>query len=120
MAVIGDYIGDGMPELLIGSEQFDDCFTWTCNREASGVIAVLFGKPGGFGPILSLDDADIRWIDEDSQNGREGALGAPIVLPGDIDGDGFGDLLLLAAESSDEQYNGGEAYILFGGPDLAD
>ena len=112
----GDVNGDGHDDLLIGASRNDLAGT------DAGLTYVLFGRPGAPG---SLDANGRLVLDESNLNGDEGFVilgdrsgdraGSAVSSAGDINGDGFDDLI-VGAEGGDDGGNGaGEAYIIFGG-----
>ena len=104
----GDFNGDGYDDIIVGAP-FD---------EASGTYAgaayVIYGKAGGFTDIdlSSLAEADgFKIIGDDSGDG----VGFSVSSAGDVNGDGYDDLMIGAAGRS---INGvgavGDVYILYG------
>ncbi len=108
-ALIGDFSGDGEPDLAVGA---DSAGSWH-----HGAVHVFVG------PITAdrhLDDAD--WI---LSGGTEsGQAGKRLASPGDLDGDGADELLVAAPGSSSS--SSGEVFLVMGGgtgqallPDIA-
>ncbi|TXI20631.1 MAG: hypothetical protein E6Q62_00765 [Nitrosomonas sp.] len=103
----GDINGDGFDDLIIGApHNFDDFYT--------GSSFVVFGKSSGFSatlPLSSLDGSNGFRI-----NGVAGGDGAgqAVGSAGDINGDGFDDLILSAALSDVPQQDTGYTYVVFG------
>ncbi len=98
-----DVDGDGRSDLWINAYESETAF------EEAGVGYLLYGPMSG---ALSLADSDVL------VHGREGDkhAGESIGYAGDVDGDGFGDLLMGGHELGDSS---GQA-LLFYGPLTAD
>jgi hypothetical protein len=106
----GDINGDGFDELLIGAPGAD-----LNGQHYAGASYVVFGKPGGFSTSLNLSSLNgnngfvINGIDVGDD------LGKSVSSAGDINGDGFDDLLIVApgADPNGQSY-AGESYVVFG------
>jgi Ca2+-binding RTX toxin-like protein len=103
----GDVNGDGFDDVLVGAFGGDDGGT------AAGEAYVIFGKAGGFGTIdlTSLAAADGFIIQGDSAGDN---AGGSVASAGDINRDGFDDLIVGASRGADGGTNAGEAYVIFG------
>ena len=103
----GDVNGDGFADLIVGALRGDD------GGVNAGEAYVVFGKSGGIGNIdlakLSEDDGFI--IQGDTENVRAGAR---VSGAGDVNGDGFADLLVGAPGTALRDGVPGEAYLVFG------
>jgi hypothetical protein len=99
----GDINGDGFDDLIIGAAGADP------NGEGSGATYVLFGAAGGFPAQVKLSDLD--GTNGFKINGEEvGDLsGTRVSRAGDLNGDGFEDLLITARPSGDPTI-----YLIFG------
>jgi hypothetical protein len=112
----GDVNGDGFEDLIIGSPYSDAA---DGARFVSGVSYVVFGGASQTQKIdlASLGTAGIRI------EGAEwyGVLGNAVSSAGDVNGDGFDDLI-VGAKFADGYQNAkssaGESYVIFGGPSL--
>jgi Ca2+-binding RTX toxin-like protein len=105
----GDVNGDGLQDLIIGtrSAQIPD-------REGAGVSYVVFGRVGGFGPILDVGNLD-------GVNGFR-ILGAAagdltgkfVAAAGDINGDGVDDLLVRGEDIGGTDDFNPVVYVIYG------
>lgn len=117
----GDVNGDGVDDIIIGA--------W--GADAAGVEAgaayIVFGGDAGFG---SLDDQGRRVLDLGALSSSEGVVihgdgrgdraGYDVSAAGDLNGDGFDDVLVGAYQGDDGGTVGGEAYVIFGRADFSD
>jgi hypothetical protein len=106
----GDINGDGLDDFIIGAPFNDSGGT------DSGAAYVIFGRAGGFGPIDlgHLQAADGFMIQGDRALDH---AGISVSGGGDVNGDGFGDLLVGTSGSGqfgdDNNHN---VYVIFGRP----
>lgn len=117
LSAAGDINGDGFDDLLIGGNFKDDqvgqAFLY------GGSVHVVFGKSEGFTPILNLNTLD-GTDGFEITDGRSGYFGASVSAAGDINGDGFDDILIGAAgENGDDdglgyRHRTGRAVVVFG------
>ncbi len=103
----GDINGDGWGDVIIGSE-----FVFS-DDNGSGASYVVFGRTTGFDATLELTSLD-------GSNGfrLDGApndyLGSSVSDAGDINGDGFDDVIIGAAYADQNGHSSGTGYIVFG------
>ena len=110
MSNAGDVNGDGFGDLLIGARSADPD-----GKSYAGETYVVFGDSGGFGPSLNLSMLNgnngfvINGVDPNDNSG------VSVSGAGDVNGDGFDDLLIGAHDADPNGNNqAGESYVVFG------
>jgi hypothetical protein len=102
-----DLNGDGFLDLLIGATG--------AGPSDQGMAFVVFGSPTGATPPSSLNSAGLRMTGELSGD----AAGASVACVGDVDADGFDDVLIGAPFADAPGVpNTGAAYLVYGGESL--
>ncbi len=109
----GDVNGDGFEDLILG-----DAWAAPNGNSHAGESYVMFGAEGGFPASLDVSALDgtngfrLDGIDADDISGSS-VSGA-----GDVNGDGFDDLL-IGAQGADPggDFSAGESYVVFGAAD---
>jgi hypothetical protein len=106
----GDVNGDGLDDLIIGANGVD--LNWSDLH--SGEAYLVYG--GGLSGNFDLANADVTFI---GVNGGAES-GRSVSSAGDINGDGFADLLIGAIGArSNGDYNAGAAYLVYGSATLS-
>jgi hypothetical protein len=107
VASAGDVNGDGFDDLIIGAYRADPD-----GNPAAGETYVVFGKASGFTSsmdLATLDGANGFRLDG---IGSFDQSGFSVASAGDVNGDGFDDLIIGAYRGGDPQ--AGETYVVFG------
>jgi hypothetical protein len=102
----GDVNGDGFDDLIVGGEKIDT------NGEKHTVSYVVFGKASGFSATMDLSSLD-------GSNGfrlnvEEGYSLRSVSNAGDVNGDGFDDLIVGGSGADSNGDNSGSSYVVFG------
>jgi hypothetical protein len=105
----GDVNGDGFHDLIVGAPQADVA------GANSGAGYLILGRQAGFAPTINVSILD-------GTNGLRLAGAAPedsaatsVSGAGDVNGDGFGDIMLGAYQADPNGSFSGASYVVFGG-----
>ncbi len=101
VSAAGDVDGDGYDDMLVGAPYNDDG-----GSDAGAAYLVL----GSGSPASTSLSTAVQYTGVDTSN----YAGGSVSTAGDVDGDGYGDLLVGAYFAADAGTSSGAAYIVFG------
>ena len=100
----GDVNGDGYDDIIIGAPYA---------ASDAGEAYVIFGKPTGFGTInLSTLPESAGFVIQGATGGDY--AGFSVSGAGDVNGDGYDDILIGVPDADNNHELAGEAYVIFG------
>ena len=105
VASAGDVNADGYADIIIGAANFEGA---AANRLSIGASYVVFGKASGFSSTINL--SGLNGVTGFRLEGGDefGFAGATAASAGDVNGDGFADLVVRAPGDA------GSGYVVFG------
>ena len=110
MGEVGDLNGDGLDDVVIASRRANS------NGTASGSVFLLLGSNTTWSGALDLENtADHQWAGDRAYNW----MGAGVAGPGDVDGDGFDDLVAGSHGADSNGTDSGTIWLLLGSDDTA-
>ena len=107
----GDVNGDGFDDLIVDNRGFD------VNGGRSAARYVVFGKASGFDATLDLSDLNgsngFRLVGAAAYD-FSADFSASVSSAGDVNGDGFGDVIIGASGANPNGDHSGSSYVVFG------
>ncbi len=101
MANAGDINGDGFTDVIIGADFYDG------GETNEGAVFVFHGTNEG------LDREPTKRLEIDAEGAQ---LGNSMDSAGDVNGDGFGDIIVGARRLNDTGFDQGAAFVWYGSP----
>jgi hypothetical protein len=101
--------GDGFDDVIIGARVADP------NGNSSGASYVVFGQAGGFPDDFELSNLDGRNGFQISGEFAYDFSGVSVSSAGDINGDGFDDVIIGASVHPTRRLRVGRCYVVFAG-----
>ena len=102
VSTAGDVNGDGYADIVVGASRFDN------TEPQEGRVYVYKGSPSG----LSLQ---ANWTFEGNQT--ESYFGSKVATAGDVNGDGYSDVLVSAPDYDNGENNEGKVFLYYGNAD---
>ena len=104
VAIAGDVNGDGYDDILIGAWLNDE------NGANAGQAYLIFGKASGWSMDADLSNADASFWGEHAGD----IAGLRVAGAGDVNGDGYDDILISATSNGEGATNAGQTYLILG------
>jgi hypothetical protein len=104
VAAAGDVNGDGYDDFLIGAMYDEE------EDPEAGQVYLIFGNASGWWMDINLSQADASFLGENDGD----HAGASVAGAGDVNGDGFDDILIGAPENTGWNMYSGQAYLILG------
>lgn len=105
VAGAGDVNGDGLADIVIGA---------SAANGAAGAAYVIYGQSGSVRPALNLATLNTASGFLVQGVAASDLTGASVAVAGDINGDGFSDLIFGAPGNDQDGTNAGRAYVVYG------
>jgi hypothetical protein len=106
VATAGDVDGDGYADVIAGWPLY------TSGQTNEGAVCGFYGSSGGLKPSGLATDAD--WLYQSNNVGAN--FGNSVATAGDVNGDGFSDIIVGAPGYTNGQASEGAGYVFYGSP----
>ncbi len=100
---VGDVNGDGFNDFIIGAP-------YKGEGASAGQAYLIFGKASSWAMDTSLSHSDASFLGEGAGDGA----GSAVSGVGDVNGDGFDDMIIAAPKNSEAAEHGGQTYLILG------
>jgi hypothetical protein len=108
LSTAGDVDANGHDDILIGAINADG------DEADAGRAYLLYGETLGATREISLSEASHILIGENGQD----RVGTTVSNAGDVDGDGFADLMIGAEQYDEKESDTGKVYLIMGAPQI--
>ncbi len=109
VASAGDVNGDGFDDVIVGAVGAD------AGASGSGASYVVFGKASGFSANINLSTLNgSNGFKLSGVEARDNLSGHSVASAGDVNGDGFADLIIGARWAEPNGWASGASYVVFG------
>src|SRR5262245_47900135 len=108
VASAGDVNGDGFADLIVGAEGADP------HGNNSGASYVVFGQASGFAANIDLSSLNGTTGFKLSGEAAGDYSGRSVASAGDVNGDGFADVIIGARAAAPHGSQSGASYVVFG------
>ncbi len=101
----GDVNGDGYSDVIVGAPEYTHAFA------GEGAVFIFFGSSTGLADTAGW----VKYGEHDSSG-----FGRCVSIRGDVNNDGYADILIGSHQFKNTKVNEGKAYLYLGGPDGPD
>ena len=106
VASAGDVNGDGYADVIVGANQYDN------GQTDEGAAFVWLGSASGVNEGVAGTPTNAAWAGESDQAGA--GFGVSVASAGDVNGDGYADVIVGANQYDTSQTDGGRAFVYLG------